>query len=327
MKYLKMIEINKKKIDLWSNVGSRATFGLAALELEKSIKELFIVTCDVSTSAGLDRFRKKVPHKYVDVGISEQNMIGVASGLSTEGFKVITTTFAPFQTLRCCEQIKVNQGYMKTKITMVGLASGLVLGELGFTHCSIEEVGALRSIPNLAIVSPADSLEVVKTLEASLNYDKSVYIRLTGGSPSPSIYKEDYKFEIGKSIKLYEGKDVVIFSCGAMIHNSLEAAQILNKKNISCRVVNMHTIKPIDVDAIKDAAKLSKLLISVEEHNIIGGLGSAIAEELTKIKDSPKLLRIGINDQYSKGGSYKHLQKIHELLPEQISKKVIENLT
>ena len=321
-----MIEINKKKIDLWANVGSRAAFGLAVLELEKTMEELFIVTCDVSTSAGLDRFRKKVPDKYVDVGISEQNMIGVASGLSTEGFKVITTTFAPFQTLRCCEQIKVNLGYMKTKITMVGLASGLVLGELGFTHCSIEDVGVLRSIPNLAIVSPADSLEVVKALEASLNYNKSVYIRLTGGAPNPSIYKEDYKFEIGKSIKLHEGKDIVIFSCGTMIHNCLEAVQILNKKNISCRVVNMHTIKPIDVDAIKDAARLSKLLVSVEEHNIIGGLGSAISEELSKIKDSPKLLRIGINDQYSKGGSYKYLQEIHELLPEQISKKVIEGI-
>jgi len=322
-----MIEINKKKIDLWSNIGPRATFGLATLELEKNNKELFIVTCDVSTSAGLDRFRKQVPHKYVDVGISEQNMIGVASGLSSEGFKVITTTFAPFQTLRCCEQIKVNLGYMKTKITMVGLASGLVLGALGFTHCSIEEVGVLRSIPNIAIVSPADSLEVVKALEASLTYDKSVYIRLTGGSPSPVIYKEDYKFKIGESIKLNEGKDITIFSCGAMIFNSLEAAKILEKKKISCRVINMHTIKPIDINAITEAARFSKLLISVEEHNIIGGLGSAIAEELTKIKDSPKLLRLGINDQYSKGGSYEYLQEVYGLLPEQISKKIIKNLT
>ena len=322
-----MIKINKKKIDLWSNIGSRATFGLAALELEKKIKELFVVTCDVSTSAGLDRFRKQVPHKYVDVGISEQNMIGVASGLSTEGFKVITTTFAPFQTLRCCEQIKVNQGYMKTKIVMVGLASGLVLGALGFTHCSIEEVGVLRSIPNLAIVSPADSLEVVKSLEAALNYESSVYIRLTGGSQSPIVNSEDYKFEIGKAIKLTDGDDVTIFSCGAMVHNSLEAALILKKNDISCRVVNMHTIKPVDVDSIKESAKFSKLIVTVEEHNIIGGLGSAISEELTKIKDSPKLLRIGINDKYNKGGSYTYLQKIYELLPEQISNKIIKNLT
>ena len=129
-------------------------------------------------------------------------MIGVASGLSSEGYKVITTTFSPFQTLRCCEQIKVNLGYMKNKITMVGLASGLVLGALGYTHCSIEDIGVLRSIPNITIVSPADSLEVVKALEASFTHQNSVYIRLTGGSPNPKVYLEDYKFEIGKGVLL-----------------------------------------------------------------------------------------------------------------------------
>ena len=153
-----MIDINTKKIDMWSKIGSRATLGIAILEIEKNLKNLCVVTCDVSTSAGLDRFRKQKPDKYLDLGISEQNLIGVASGLSSEGFDVITTTFAPFQTLRCCEQIKVNLGYMKSKVIMVGLASGLVLGTLGYTHCSIEEVGVLRSIPNITIISPADSL-------------------------------------------------------------------------------------------------------------------------------------------------------------------------
>ena len=173
-----MIDINTKKIDMWSKIGSRATLGIAILEIEKNLKNLCVVTCDVSTSAGLDRFRKQKPDKYLDLGISEQNLIGVASGLSSEGFDVITTTFAPFQTLRCCEQIKVNLGYMKSKVIMVGLASGLVLGTLGYTHCSIEEIGVLRSIPNITIISPADSLEVVKALTASINHNQSVYIRL-----------------------------------------------------------------------------------------------------------------------------------------------------
>ena len=142
--------------------------GIAALELAKQIENLMVLTCDVSTSAGLDRFRKTYPEKYLDLGIAEQNMIGVAAGLASENFNVITTTFAPFQTMRCCEQIKVNLGYMRQGICMVGIASGLALGTLGFTHCCIEDIGILRSIPGITIISPADSLETVKALEAAV---------------------------------------------------------------------------------------------------------------------------------------------------------------
>ena len=194
------MNINDRNIKIWSTIGSRATLGIAALELAKEIENLIILTCDVSTSAGLDRFRKIYPDKYLDLGIAEQNMIGVAAGLASENFNVITTTFAPFQTIRCCEQIKVNIGYMRQKICMVGIASGLALGTLGYTHCCIEDVGILRTIPGIAIISPADSLETVKALEAAIKFDSPTYIRLTGSSNNPIVYKEDYKFEIGKSI-------------------------------------------------------------------------------------------------------------------------------
>lgn len=321
-----MIEINKKKIDLWSNIGSRATFGLATLEIEKKIKELFVITCDVSTSAGLDRFRKQIPEKFVDLGISEQNMIGVASGLSSEGFKVITTTFSPFQTLRCCEQIKVNLGYMKNKITMVGLASGLVLGSLGYTHCSIEDIGVLRSIPNITIVSPADSLEVVKALEASFKHQNSVYIRLTGGSPNPQVYLEDYKFEIGKGVLLQKGEEVVIFASGSSVSQSLKAAESLKTKGIKCSVVNMHTIKPIDEKIIISECEDKKIAISVEEHNVIGGLGSAVGEVLLKNNQKIRFIKMGIQDTYSKSGSYQNLLDFFQINAEGISKKIIENL-
>ena len=163
--------IDKNKIKLWSSIGSRASFGLAAFEIAKNNNKLMIVTADVSTSAGLDRYKKKYPNNYVDVGIGEQNMMSVASGLASEGFDVITTTFSPFQTLRCAEQIKVNLGYMKNKVVMVGLASGLILGNLGFTHCSIEDIGILRSIPNLTIISPADSFETVKAVLCLLLFE------------------------------------------------------------------------------------------------------------------------------------------------------------
>ena len=224
------MNINDRNIKIWSTIGSRATLGIAALDLAKEIDNLMVLTCDVSTSAGLDRFRKTCPEKYLDLGIAEQNMIGVAAGLASENFNVITTTFAPFQTMRCCEQIKVNVGYMKQKICMVGIASGLALGTLGYTHCCIEDVGVLRSIPGMNIISPADSLETVKALEAAVKSEKSFYLRLTGSSNNPIVYNKDYEFKIGKSITLKEGKDVVIFSTGAMVYMSLEASKLLEKK-------------------------------------------------------------------------------------------------
>ena len=320
------MEINEKNIKLWSSIGPRATFGLSMLDLIKKYNDLMILTCDVSTSAGLDRFRKQHPDNYLDLGIAEQNLIGVAAGLATENFKVITTTFAPFQAIRCCEQIKVNLGYMKEKITMVGLASGLILGNLGFTHCCIEDVGILRSIPNLKIISPSDSLETIKAIEASLNDQSSCYIRLTGGSNNPIINKKDYDFKIGKSILLNEGKDILIISAGSILNECIEVAQILKNENLSVTIINMHTIKPLDEEAIIKHAKNKKLIVTIEEHNIIGGLGSAVAETISKDNKISKLLRLGIQDSYSKSGSYNYLKKINRLVPEKIIEDIKKNL-
>ena len=314
--------INERNIKIWSTIGARATLGIAALELAKTMDSLMVLTCDVSTSAGLDRYRKTYPEKYLDLGIAEQNMIGVAAGLASENFNVITTTFAPFQTMRCCEQIKVNLGYMRQKICMVGIASGLALGTLGYTHCCIEDVGILRSIPGITIISPADSLETVKALEAAVKSENPTYLRLTGSSNNPIVYNKDYEFEIGKSITLKEGKVITFFCVGAMVHQCLEAAKILESKNISSKVVNMHTIKPIDKLAIEDSCN-SELIVSVEEHNVIGGLGSAIAEHKSSLKKSPKQLFLGIKDTYSKGGSYKFLQEKHRLTPDKIAEDIL----
>ena len=319
------MDINEKNIKIWSTIGSRATLGIAALDLAKEIDNLMILTCDVSTSAGLDRFRKTYPEKYLDLGIAEQNMIGVAAGLASENFNVITTTFAPFQTMRCCEQIKVNLGYMKQKICMVGIASGLALGTLGYTHCCIEDVGILRSIPGITIISPADSLETVKALQAAVKSENPSYLRLTGSSNNPIVYNKDYEFKIGKSITLKEGKDITIFCAGAMVKQCLEAAKILDQKQIYAKVVNMHTIKPIDKKAVEESCN-SKLIISVEEHNIVGGLGSAIAEHKAKLSKSPKQLFLGVKDIYSKGGSYKFLQEKHRLTSEKIVEDIVLEL-
>jgi transketolase len=290
--------INDRNIKMWSTIGQRATLGIAALEIAKNNKNLIVLTCDVSTSAGLDRFRKTLPEQYIDLGIAEQNMMGVATGLSSEKFDVITTTFAPFQTMRCCEQIKVNLGYMSHKVCMVGLASGLSLGTLGFTHACIEDVGVLRSIPGITIISPADTLETIKALQAAVKFNGPCYLRLTGTSNNPPVYQKDYDFEIGKSIKLKEGNDVAIFSTGSSVHHSLKAAEILEKKNISCSIINMHTIKPIDSKSILEACKNHKMIITIEEHNIIGGLGSAVAEVKSTLEESPKQIFLGVKDLF-----------------------------
>ena len=320
------MEANSKNIKLWSTLGPRATLGLGILDMARSQKDIIVVTCDVSTSAGLDRYRKTFPDQYIDLGIAEQNMIGVATGLANENFKVITTTFAPFQTMRCCEQIKVNLGYMKEKITMVGLASGLVLGNLGFTHCCIEDVGVLRSIPNLTIISPADSFETLKSVESSIKHNNSCYIRVTGGPNNPIIYNDDYKFEIGKAIKLKSGKDITIFSTGAVAKDCLDASLMLEEKNISTSVINMHTIKPIDKETILEAATKSKMIITVEEHNIIGGLGSAVSETMSSIRNSCKLLSLGVKDVYTKSGSYSYLKNYYRLVPEKILEDILKSL-
>ena len=315
----------ENNIKLWSNLGMLATFGLIAMELAKKYPDLMITTSDVSTSAGLDRYKNKYPDKFIDVGIAEKNLIGVSALLSSEGFKVISTTFSPFQTLRCCEQIKVHLGYMKHKICMVGLASGLVLGNLGFTHCSIEDIGTLRSIPNISIVVPSDPFELFKALNAAIEHKNSVYIRLTAGANSKIINAKDYEFKIGKAVEILPGKDVAIIGCGNILGNCLEAASILREKKIQCSVVNMHTIKPIDKEIITDIAKENKLIVTVEEHNVIGGLGSSVAEVLSGERNNCKLVRVGINDFYSSGGSYEYLKDIYGLSVEKIIQTVLSN--
>jgi transketolase len=169
----------ESNIKLWSRIGTRPTFGFVALELVGRYSDLVVISADMMTSGGLEPLRRKYPQQYIEVGIAEQNMIGIAAGLASEGFRVITTSFAPFQTMRCCEQIRVNLGYMRQRICMVGLASGLVLGTQGFTHCCFEDVAVLRGIPNLVILSPADCCETAKALCAAVDWSDSVYILFT----------------------------------------------------------------------------------------------------------------------------------------------------
>jgi len=317
------MKINEASIKMWSRIGSRAAFGMAVLELGNTIDDFMVLTADVSTSAGLERFKKTFPDKFLDVGIAEQNMMGIAAGLASEGIKVITTTFAPFQTMRCCEQIRVNLGYMSQNVCMVGLASGIVLGTLGYTHCCIEDVAIMRSIPGITVISPADCGETVKATFAAINHGESVYIRLTGGANNPIVYKDDYDFEIGKAITLRQGSDITIIAVGTMVYESLKAVEILDDRGISASVVNMHTLKPLDTLVIEKACELSKLIVTVEEHSIIGGLGSAVAEYKATLRKSPPQIFIGLPDKFGKAGEYRYLLEKYGLTANQIADRIM----
>lgn len=329
-----IIKVSRSLARRWSMVGQRAAFGLAAVELAKTNDRLMALTGDVSTSAGLERMKKNHPGQFLDIGIAEQNMMGIAAGLASEGYDIITATFAPFQSMRCLEQIRVNLGYMGNKVTMVGLASGVVLGTLGNTHCCFEDIGVLRSIPNIAIVSPADCIEVGKALEAAIKYPQSVYIRLIGGATCPIIYNEDYTFEIGKAVMIKElpenvkgSRDVItLIANGSMVEVASKAAEILEENGVLCEVMNMHTIKPIDIGAIKSACNNSKLIVTIEEHNRIGGLGSAVAEVIAGQKNVPELQILGLKDEYGHGGEYETILEKNGLTVDDVVDSVKNSL-
>ena len=313
-----MLEVTPTNARIWSRIGSRAVFGQAILALAKETDNLMVLSADLGSSSGLGRFQKEFPEKYLNVGISEQNMIGVASGLAKDGFTVFATSFAPFISMRASEQIRMNLGYMKLNVKAVSIGSGVAMGFLGNSHYGIEDASIMRSIPNLTVVGPADCAEIVKSVFAAATYDGPIYLRLTGSVNNPTVYKNDYDFEIGKAVTLCDGSDITIFANGSMVYESLQAAKVLQEDGLSTAVVNMHTIKPLDRDAVDKARVSAKLIVSTEEHSIIGGLGSAIAEHNAGHQNSPPHLIIGLPDLFSEVGEYRYLLQQHRLTADQL---------
>lgn len=317
-----MVAITPANIKLWSMLGSCGAFGQAALSLPEENDKIVILTADLCSFSGLERFKNKYPEYFYNIGISEQNMVGIAAGLAKEGYIPFATTYATFATMRCADQIKVSMGYMNLGVKLVGLTSGFAVSILGATHMSLEDVAVMRAIPNVVILSPADCLSVVKATEAAAKINAPVYLRLSGTMNNPIVYKEDFDFEIGKAVTLREGKDICIIATGSMVYNSLKAADELAAKGLSVGVMDMHTIKPLDVDAIKCAAQ-SKLIVTVEEHSKIGGLGSAVAETLALNSKRPPHLIIGTDDYYAHAGDYNYMLETYGLTAPQIAEKIL----
>ena len=278
-----------------------------------------MVTGDLGDSSGLARFKNAFPDRFINVGIAEQNMIGVAAGLAKEGYNVFATSFGPFITLRSGEQVRMNLGYMELNVKAVAIGSGLSMAFLGNSHYGLEDAAVMRTIPNLTVVSPADCAEIVKVVHAAAEFDGPMYIRLTGAVGNPPVYTEEYDFEIGKSITLRKGSDIAIFSTGSMVYESLEAAKILDNSGISATVVNTHTLKPFDYSEIDKAISSSKIIVTVEEHSIIGGLGSIVAEYKAKFTNSPAQLILGLPDKFGKTAEYRFLLEKYRLVGEKIA--------
>jgi transketolase len=318
------MEINSKNAQLWSRFGSRAVFGQAMLAAGEKNEKIMALSGDLGNSSGLARFQQTFPERYLNVGIAEQNMIGVAAGLAKEGFNVFATSFAPFITLRAGEQIRMNLGYMKLNVKAVSIGSGISMSFLGNSHYGIEDAAVMRSIPNMTIVCPADCSEIVKVVNAASEFEGPMYIRLTGAVGNPPVYTEDYDFIIGKSITVKDGTDITIIANGSMVYESLQASKILDANGISTKVINMHTIKPLDTEELEKVISTSKVIVSVEEHSVIGGLGSAIAEYKTKFSNSPPHLILGLPDNFGKTAEYRYLLDKYRLVGEKIAADITE---
>jgi transketolase len=321
-----MLTINASKARVWAMLGSRGTFGVAMLETAADANHVMVLTADLSITSGLERFRAAYPDRFLNVGIAEQNMIGIAAGLSKEGFQPFVTTFSNFAAMRSYEQIRLHLGYMGMNVKVIGLAGGLAMGHFGNTHYGIEDMALMRAVPGLTVISPADGAEIMKTVHALMHFQGPVFVRLTGAMNNPVVYSKDYDFMIGKAVRLKEGSDVAIIACGTMVHESLVAAKLLDSQGISASVTNMHTVKPLDTDAVDAACSRVELLVTVEEHGIVGGLGGAVAEYDARRGGGPRQLFLGLPDKFGKNGDYKHLLNKYRLVGEKIAEDIVTAL-
>ena len=319
-----MADINLKK---YAGQGQAvALFGTFLPDNIGNYPNVHVLSADMSAAASLSRYIYQNPDKYTEIGIAEQNLVGISAGMASEGFTPIAIAQAAFITMRAFEMNRQYLGYMKNKVILVGLNSGLYLQYFGNTHYCVEDISILRSIPDMTILSPADAGEAVMALDAALCYDGASYIRLTGGSQLRTVYNENCDFVIGKDIVVREGSDICIFATGACVGNSIEAANILSVKyGIEARVVDVHTLKPFDTETV-DHAKEHPLIVTAEEHSIIGGLGSTLSDYTASKGGFPPIIRLGINDIFSKPGDYNYLMKQHRLTPELIAEEIYKRI-
>lgn len=299
---------------------TREAYGVALAELGKENEKIVALDADLSKSTKSADFQKVFPDRFFNIGIAEQNMMGMAAGMSTVGLIPFASTFAMFATGRAYEQIRNSIAYPKANVKIVGSHSGLTVGEDGATHQALEDISLMRGIPNMVVLVPSDATETAAAIKAAAEYYGPVYIR-TGRMAVEDIHPNGVDFKIGKGEQLVDGDDVAIIATGICVKMAIDAAEELSKDGIKARVINMSTIKPIDEEIITLAARECKKIVTVEEHNVYGGLGSAVAEVVTSCYPVP-VKRIGTNDQFGQSGKPADLLETYGLNKEAIIQAV-----
>ena len=300
------MEKEKTKVE---KIATRESFGRALEELGMENKKVVVLDADLYNSTKTEYFKEKYPDRFINLGIAEADMIGTAAGLATCGQIPFASTFAAFATGRVYDQIRTSIAYPKLNVKICATHAGVTVGEDGATHQMLEDINLMRGLPNMVVISTSDDIQTKWTVKEIAKYSGPVYLRLSRYKV-PNIYNEKTKFEIGKGIQIGDGNNATIFATGVTVAEALEAQKILKEQGIDVRVVDIHTIKPIDKELIIKCAKETKKLISVEDHSIIGGLGTAISEVLTD-NYPKKLVRMGIDDTFGRSGRAEDLMKYY----------------
>lgn len=308
---------------LEEDISTRKAFAKAITEVGIADKRVFTVAADSESRFG--DFVKMIPERALNVGIAEQNAMSIAAGLAFSGKIPFVSTYATFLTMRACEQIRTDLAFANLKVRVVGTNSAFSSSWLGFTHQALEDIGLMRAIPNMTVVVPADGAATYFLVKESIDYDGPIYMRIRGTGKEPHIPGEE-KLEIGKARLLNEGTDITLIACGRMVYEALLAAEILSKEGIKARVLDMHTIKPLDKEAVLKAAEETNGIITIEEHNIVGGLGSAVTEVTSET--SPIIVkRMGVKDCFGVPGTQKDLMEHFGLTAENIAIQAREVLS
>ncbi|MCX8056866.1 MAG: transketolase family protein [Ignavibacteria bacterium] len=302
---------------------TRLAFGETIAQLGEVNENIVVLDADLSKSTMSNLFAKKFPDRFFEMGIQEANMIGVSAGLALSGKIPFACSFACFITGRY-DTIRVSIAYNKTNVRIIGTHAGIGIGEDGTTQMGLEDVSLMRSLPNFSVCQPCDEVETRELIKYSINHQGPMYIRLTRQNLD-KIFDDDYKFQFGKGVQLTEGNDAVIFATGALVSEALKASKILKDRGIKLRVINIHTIKPIDKELIIQSAKECGLVFTAEDHNIIGGLGSAVAEVLSENYPA-KIVRIGLPDCFGESGTPEALYKKFGFDSENLAKTIERNL-
>lgn len=305
---------------------TRESFGMALCELAKENESIVVLDADLSGATKTSIFAKEYPERFINCGIQEQNMIGVAAGLAACKKIPVAASFAMFATGRTFEQIRNSVAYPKLNVKIAGSHGGIATGEDGATHQCLEDLGIMRMLPNMVVLNPADHYEMMAATKAAIEYKGPVYIRLGRLAIDSFNDPETYKFELGKGITLHEGEDITVIATGLPVNAVKKTAEKLENEGISVRVINIHTLKPIDKEIIIKAARETGKIITVEEHNVIGGLGDAVAEVLCE--NYPiKLRRVGMQDQFGQSGPAKELLELYGFTEPGIEKVIKEELS